>query len=164
MKKHLIVVALVLLIAMGVVFAEDTNPPSPALASLYGKIAADLFDHGFTKDDVKYLSGIDIMNAFISPYPVIEYGFDAKFPTTFRSMLSVEPFVIVGSSDIIPIADVLIDGSTKTAVNDQYEVLAYTEADVRQTDSVEIVIVPDLSEDPKAGTYVSEITVTIETP
>ena len=165
MNKRLIAFALVLLIAVGGVFAlaDDVLAEATLKATV-----ASTFEHGFTDADGElYQTKVEKTNAFAETPPVLVYGFKAKYDSAFTSMMQVGDFELeTDDTKKVSIAKVVLGGTDEVSpVSGSYEILSYEPGEIgmTRTKSVEIQIFPTASEVTNAipGVYVATITVEI---
>lgn len=165
MKKSLIAIALILLIAVGGVFAA-IPVATDAEATLRATVEGD-FKHGFTVDGVPYKPTTAIENAF-DVDPELVYGFKARSDTAFRSVMTITDFELNGgqSSDDVTIDAIEIDGDEATFDSgaNGYVVLEYKGTDVYswKTEDVTIVVRPNQAKIDAAPVGIYKSTVTIE--
>ena len=169
MNKKFIAFTLVLLIAMGGLFAELPSY-SAATAFLIGTIG-DSFSHGFLiGTSTAYQTGETIPgDAFDAP-AVLKYGFTAKHGSAFKSQLSVSKFTDGDGNDvnIASVAVLVGDTTTTTTVvtdDTKIDVLTYATDDVNTTvkRDATITVTPGSLEGAPAGEYTSTVTVNLIT-
>ena len=164
MNKKFIAFTLVLLIAMGGLFAVERNVNPTAL--LKATISPE-FTHGFTNGTLAYQTGVEVFNAFSDNTPTLIYGFEAKADAMFKSMMTLTAFEhqTTGSTATVGISKVLLNGDEATAVSGAYEILSYTSEEVgkKKIKSVNIQVIPVATDVTNAlpGDYISTITVEI---
>lgn len=162
MNKKIIAFALVLLIAMGGLFAAERNVNPTAL--LKATISAE-FTHGFTNGALAYQTGVSVLDAFNVNTPILVYGFEAKENVAFDAIMTLTAFKhqVSGSTAEVGISKVLLNGTEATELTGDYKILSYTEVGERKTKSVEIQVVPVAVDVTNAlpGDYISTITVEI---
>jgi len=169
MNKKFIAFALVLLIAMGGLFAAITGLPSSAdvTATLTGVIGTT-FSHGFTTTDGKYQSSATNQGDAFSTNPELIYGFKVKYGTGFRSMMTVSSFM--NGTEEVTINEVIVKVVGKTdvtytgaSVGGAMEVLQYAATNTLDTQEATIVIVPGSIAGKALGNYTSTLSISIET-
>ena len=169
MNKKLIALALVLLIAVGGLFAELPNY-SVATALLKGTIG-DLFKHGFLIGDAtEYDPEATIPgNAFETP-PEFVYGFTAKHGSAFKSQLTVTAFTKTDGVVNIATVTVAVPGSDPkvsnwTDASTPIDVLEYKTSDINKTVTRDatITITPATTDGKPSGQYTSTVTVSLTT-
>ncbi len=175
MNKKLIVLALVLLIAVGGLFAGDglpgagltANDGSAVTATLKGVIGSS-FRHGFKTGDGLYqpTANNDGQDAFTTP-PQLIYGYEAKNGVGFTSVMTVSGFK--NGSNVVDIASVTITvgdvDTVKNTITDSTEipVLTYTPSNSLVAAEATIKVTPGSTEGKDVGTYESELSISIVT-
>jgi len=166
MKKKLFAIALILLIAVGWVFAEGEPPAASNVEATLEAVIEGDFKHGFTTTEGPYKSTTTVENAF-EVNPELVYGFKAQHESPFRSLMKVDDFT--ESADplkTVGIDSILVDGEPAEIAQgtSKYLVLEYKDSDVGywRTKSATIVIAPKQSEVDAAPVGIYRSTVTIE--
>jgi len=169
MNKKFIAFTLVLLIAMGGLFAALPSY-TVATALLKGTIG-DIFKHGFLIGDAtEYDSDVTLTgNAFETP-PEIKYGFTAKHGSAFKSQLSVTAFIKTGATVDIATVTITVPGSdavvsTWVDASTPIDILEYKGTDLNKTVTKDamITITPASTEGKESGQYTSTVTVSLTT-
>lgn len=164
MNKKLIALALVLLIAVGGLFAALPSA-GDVTATLTGKIGSS-FKHGFKVGNDLYQPSVSPTDDAFSTNPVLVYGFEAKNDTLFESEMIVSGFK--KGSETVAIAKVIIriEGEADAVYDEvtdstKISVLKYTTANLMATQQASIEIVPGSTEGKPSGSYVSTLSIGI---
>jgi len=175
MNKKMIAFALILLIAMGGLFAalSGVDGSGDVTAYLIG-IIGEYFNHGFIVNSVyKDSLTLEDINAF-GTNPEFTYGFDAKHNSGFQALMTVSAFedlVNTANEDTVPIANVSVKVGNNTInydTSDGFEdipVLKYIGSDIGTPvdKSALITVIPGDYSGAAPGEYTSTVTVTIDT-
>jgi hypothetical protein len=164
MNKKLIVLALVLLIAVGGLFAALPYA-GDVTATLTGTIGSS-FKHGFKVGNDLYQPSVNLTGDAFSTNPVLVYGFEAKNDTLFESKMTVSSFK--KGTETVAIAKVIIsiEGAEDAVYNEvtdstEISVLKYTTANTMATQEASIEVVPGSTEGKPSGSYVSTLSIGI---
>lgn len=165
MNKKMIAVALILLVAIGGLFAAPTipDPVSVRLMSTVG----EFLTHGFTNSSgTKYQATLpDIENAF-SVTPSFTYGYRTNSLVGLKFSMIVSPFINqTDSSKKVSIASVKKGSESLTPSSGDYTL--FTRAGSGDVSSVEATfsIYPSDSDitDAPQGTYISTVSISVAT-
>jgi hypothetical protein len=174
MNKKLIAIALVLMLVTSGLFAFDVTSVPHATATLKGNIG-EFLDHGFTVNNVPYLSAVEILDAFdVDNPPSFVYGYRTNVGGTYEFHMRVSNFQSqTNSAHIVTIDSVkkgndllTLSGSGSTAY---YEI--FTESNPLgvmsgvKSDAETFTIIPSASDIDSAnpGSYVATVTFSITT-
>ena len=169
MNKKLIAFTLVLLIAVGGLFAaiEGVTSSANVTATLSGVIGTT-FSHGFTTADGMYQSSATNEGDAFSTDPELIYGFKVKYGTGFTSMMTVGSFK--NGTEEVDINEVIIQVTDKTDVSytgaslsTAMKVLEYTATNTLDIQEATIIIVPGSIDGKALGNYTSTLSISIET-
>jgi hypothetical protein len=106
MKKNLIVIALVLLIAMGGLFA-DVDLPDEVKATLVGTVG-EYLEHGFDDENgEQYQTGVQFSNALDSAGVTLIYRYKINYDTAVQIGMSISDFMHTDNVASIPIGSVV---------------------------------------------------------
>ncbi|HZJ88364.1 MAG TPA: hypothetical protein VFC80_04350 [Sphaerochaeta sp.] len=163
MKKKLLALALIMIIAVGGVFAAELG--DTVAATLVGSIFPEM-EHGFIVNGA-FSATIEFDDVFKETSIVLPYGFKVKDNNYMRALMTVGPFVLEGDeTTTIPITTVGIEGKDNVSKKGAaYIVLVYDGNDLGTLvdESVNVIItIPDTTE-AAPGTYTSTISIEIET-
>ncbi len=131
MNKKFIAFALVLLIAMGGLFAAIQGFASTAdVTAVLKGVIGSYFDHGFTnpKTGIDYQTGFTIgenddLDAFETVTP-LTYKYKTNAGLSVKIIMTVDKFT--SSSNIVRIAKVNIDGADETSTNGEYQIGSFS--------------------------------------
>lgn len=116
MNKKLVALALVLLLAVGGLFATYTVTVPGDVTALLKANVGEFLEHGFTVNSVKYQSSIEILDAF-ETNPSFVYGYRTNAQGAFEFRMTVGDFKHTNGSNIVKIADVKKGSTSPVAID-----------------------------------------------
>ena len=148
MNKKLIALAMVLLLAVGGLFAYD-YATIPSVTALLKANIGEVFEHGFlltsNATDFNYQPSLTVYDAFVTD-PVFRYGYRTNAQGRFVFKMSVTDFVRSGEATGIKIASVMKGTETLTLASGVYTIFDQTNSTYLGTaavhDSAYFKIVP----------------------
>lgn len=126
MNKKLIALALVLLLAVGGLFATYSVTVPTSVEALLKANVGEFLEHGFTVNSVKYQSSIEILDAF-ETNPSFVYGYRTNAQGAFEFRMTVGNFLHTNGSSIVKIADVKKSNVSIDPVSGQSYYLLFSE-------------------------------------
>lgn len=145
MNKKLVALALILLLAVGGLFAEHTiAKPGDVTAYLKANIG-EFLEHGFTVDSVMYQPSITINDAF-NTNPEFEYGYRTNAQGTINFLMTVGDFLHTNGNARIVIKEVQKGGVKMTPAVGTYvlfdEIVNATSKETENVKKATFKIVP----------------------
>ena len=168
MNKKLIALALVLLIAVGGLFAGDLSAPESITASLIGNVGKYLY-HGFTFDGELYQQENVFFNVDFQGTSGVTfaYGFKTNYTEPLKFVMTVGNFIHEDGADTGSIEVVSVKNGATTipfvAGSTTDYLLFQTVGNTIASDSMNITVKPETFDDEgKApGKYTSTVTITV---
>lgn len=185
MNKKLIVLAMVLLLAAGGLFATYFVTVPPDVTALLKANVGEYLEHGFTVNSVKYQSSTTILDAFDTANPPqFVYGYRTNAQGNFEFRMTVGDFLNTNGVNKVRIASVEKGGTPMSPVSGQTYYLLFSEANASSLGTVQhsgedtFTIIPAtstgsdhlgasigpleyISENTVAGSYTATITIGI---
>jgi hypothetical protein len=168
MNKKLIALALVLLIAVGGLFAGDLSAPESITASLIGNVGKYLY-HGFTFDGELYQQENVFFNVDFQGTSGVTfaYGFKTNYTEPLKFVMTVGNFIHEDGADTGSIAVVSVKNGATTipfvAGSTTDYLLFQTVGNTIASDSINITVMPETftEEQKNPGQYTSTVTITV---